>query len=188
MLVTRFVAASDASWWRSIPSLAGYPVTRFLLVPACLLLLFGALRSSTPARWIALTTALFVQGVLFPEALLFLAVVAIVAILWCTHEWRAGRARAFAPLLWCTLTGVLLGVVFVVYLAIIGALGDFFGYFQTFAFGHTADGHLPARQRPEDRTADARPRSSARARGTDDRVSRDPVASRRASTPPTGLR
>ena len=137
MLVTRFVAASDVSWWRSISSLAGYPVTRFLLVPACLLLLFGALRSSTPARWIALTAALFVQGVLFPEALLFLAIVAIVAILWCTHEWRAGSPRPFAPLLWCTLTGVVLGAAFVVYLAIIGALGDFFGYFQTFAFGHT---------------------------------------------------
>ena len=140
------------------------------------------------SRWVVLTTALFVQGVLFPEALLFLAVVGDR----CdplVHARVACRApRPFAPLLWCTLTGVVLGAAFVAYLAIIGALGDFFGYFQTFAFGHALTGAVPARQRAADGTADAGRtpcRSSSRhSRSCTSRSDGEP----RASTRPTGSR
>ena len=123
--------ASNAPWWRTLPVVAESPTLRFILIPVCLLLLQSALRKGSPRRWALFTCALFIQAVLFPEALLFLAVAACVTVLWALHEWRRGVRRPFAPLLWCVVTGLVASLLFAAYLAVVGArrrLRRLFGY------------------------------------------------------------
>jgi hypothetical protein len=117
---------------------------RWVLAAPVFLLMGIALRRPE-RRWTSiLTTALFAEAVLVPEALLQVLAVALVLVLVDLRGRGPGPWwRAPNRFLTFVLTGLACSVLFAGYLALHSALDDFYGYYRIFGPGHVASGFLP---------------------------------------------
>lgn len=116
---------------------------RFLFVPLTLIMLGAALARPTRLRLVALTTALFLNALATPESGFVVIGSAIALITADLAEPGARRALAHFPrTLTFAVTGAVLSVAWLLFLAAEGALSGFIRYFQSFLGQHTAQSFI----------------------------------------------
>jgi hypothetical protein len=119
--------------------------TRFLLVPIVLLLLAALLVKPSATRVAAFTAVLFVQAVASPEALM-VAVATLVTLAAFEFSYsRRGTAAAvrYRRILLCFVAGAGLTLVWVVFLAVLGAFDDWVFSLASVIPGHRLTGGIP---------------------------------------------
>lgn len=118
---------------------------RFLLWPLVLLLLAAVLKRFTRARAGGLGVLLVVQGLLTPE---MVGAVPIVVVVVAAYEWywqRPGAplAEAFRRTIWVVIGAVAFALLFAIYMASRGGLGDYVTVTLLLLVGHFGQGIPP---------------------------------------------
>jgi hypothetical protein len=128
-----------------LSGLVSAPDPRFIGIPVILVLLGETLRRRSLAWCTALMVVVFVEAVLVPETLfLALPVLLVVVAADLTHRPAGGRVwPALRRSSWCAAVGVVLVVVWCVFLAVNHALSGWIQFFGLLALGHDAEGAIP---------------------------------------------
>ena len=118
---------------------------RYLFWPLVLVLLYRVLQQRTPGRVVVLVGALIVQAILIPEMSYALIAFGVTLVAFELYERTPGRLSFFdlRATIWSTITAVIIGGAFIIWLVIVHALGGFIGYFRDFATAHSLVGGIP---------------------------------------------
>jgi hypothetical protein len=118
---------------------------RFILWPLVLLLLAAVLERPAPGRMLAFSGFLFVQLIVTPESAFALPACAAVVVAYEAINGSPGQrlSARFRRTIWCSATGLVLGAIFVIYLAAHHAVGDFLFYYRILSEGRLYQGSVP---------------------------------------------
>jgi hypothetical protein len=118
---------------------------RFLVIFVFLILFDRVLRNPTWGWCSLFSGCLVVSCIIVPEALLFAVPLIVLVVIFDAVRYRRGASMSltFRRSFRCISVGVLLLLAWAVYLAIVGALGDFVDYYAIAVTGHQLEGALP---------------------------------------------